>query len=40
MKASTKFKKIFYKFPERARANLLFEPYSKNPMKGDLKCHF
>ncbi len=32
MKAKTRFLKMFYKLPEEARPNLVFDAYGKKPM--------
>ena len=31
MKAKTKFMKMYYKLPEKARQNVVFDPYGMNP---------
>ncbi len=38
MKAKTKFIKMFYKMPEDARRNLVFDAYGKNPMSLNVIC--
>ncbi len=38
MKAKTKFIKMFYKLPERAGRELVFNAYSDNPMSLNVMC--
>lgn len=38
MKAKTKFLKMFYKLPEKARKTLVFNPYGDNPMSLNVLC--
>ena len=38
MKAKTKFIKMFYKLPEKARKKLILNPYGDNPMSLNVIC--
>ncbi len=38
MKAKTKFIKMFYKLPEEARKELVYNAYSDNPMTLNIIC--
>jgi len=38
MKAKTKFLKMFYKLPEVARRELVFNAYADNPMSLNVIC--
>ncbi len=38
MKPKTKFLKMFYRLPERARRALVFNPYGDNPMSLNVVC--
>ena len=38
MKPKTKFLKMFYKLPERARQELVFNAYGNHPMSLDVVC--
>ena len=38
MKAKTKFMKMYYKLPERARRDLVYCPYTDEPMTLNVVC--
>lgn len=38
MKPKTKFLKMFYKLPERAKKRLIINPYGNNPMSLNVVC--
>lgn len=38
MKPKTRFIKMFYKLPKRARRELVLNPYGKNPMSLNVVC--
>ena len=38
MKAKTKFMKMYYKLPEKARKELVFDAYGSNPMTLNIIC--
>lgn len=39
MKAKTKFLKMFYKLPEEAKRDLVFNAYGDNPMSLNVICY-